>query len=74
LRSKQLADNVANALMLVTALNPVMGYDKAAQVAKKALEDAMSLEDAAVALGYLKPGEYKKYVCLEAMLAPTPQK
>lgn len=71
---KQLANNVANALMLVTALNPVIGYDKAAQVAKKALEEALSLEDAAVALGYLKPGEYQHYVCPEAMLAPALQK
>jgi fumarate hydratase class II len=71
---KQLQQNVANALMLITALNPVIGYDKAAQVAKKALEDAMSLEDAAVALGYLKPGEYQQYVRPEAMLEPTPKK
>ncbi|MEI8296347.1 MAG: lyase family protein, partial [Alphaproteobacteria bacterium] len=67
---KQLEQNVANALMLVTALNPVIGYDKAAMVAKKALEEAISLEDAAVALGYLKPGEYKRYVQAEKMLAP----
>jgi len=71
---RQLTNNVANALMLVTALNPVIGYDKAAQVAKKALAESISLEDAAVALGYLKPGEYQQYVRPEAMLAPAPQK
>jgi fumarate hydratase class II len=71
---KQLQQNVANALMLVTALNPVIGYDKAAQVAKKALGDAISLEDAAVALGYLNPGEYQKYAQASAMLTPASKK
>ena len=39
--------------MLVTALNPHIGYDKAAQVAKKAFEDKSSLKEAIVKLGYL---------------------
>lgn len=67
----QLKRNIDHSLMLVTALNPVIGYDKAAQVAKKAMADNISLEDAAVQLGFLQPGEFSKYVQPQAMLEPT---
>ena len=51
-----------NSLMLVTALNPVIGYDKAAEIAQKAFKEKMSLKDAAVSLGYLNEEEFEKYV------------
>jgi len=56
--------------MLVTALNPVIGYDKAAQVAKKALHDNMSLKDAALKLGFLDAKTFDAAVRPEKMLKP----
>ncbi|MES2142260.1 MAG: class II fumarate hydratase [Pseudomonadota bacterium] len=60
-----------NSLMLVTALNPVIGYDKAAKIAKKALEEETSLREACLALGYLTAEEFDKVVDPEKMLGPT---
>lgn len=62
--------NVANSLMLVTALNPVIGYDNAAKVAKKALHDGTSLKEAALELGLLSAEDFEKYVRLEQMIHP----
>jgi fumarate hydratase class II len=59
---KQLVQNVDRSLMLVTALNPKIGYDKAAKVAYKAYEDDISLKEACVALGYLSAKEFDKLV------------
>jgi fumarate hydratase class II len=59
---KKLELNVANALMLVTALNPIIGYDNAAKVAKKALAEDISLEQATVALGFLTPEEFQSHI------------
>jgi fumarate hydratase class II len=47
---------------LVTALNPYIGYDKAAQIAKKAHKEGTTLREAALALGYLTEEEFNKYV------------
>ncbi|HEX7970285.1 MAG TPA: class II fumarate hydratase [Stellaceae bacterium] len=58
-------------LMLVTALNPHIGYDKAAQVAKKAHAEGTSLKEAAVALGYVTPEEFDRWVRPEAMIGPS---
>lgn len=57
-----IARHLANSLMLVTALNPVIGYDKAAAVAKKALKEDLTLKEAALALGYLTAAEFDKHV------------
>lgn len=57
-----IARHVADSLMLVTALNPHIGYDKAAQIAKKAYADKSSLKEAAVTLGILTEEEFDKYV------------
>jgi fumarate hydratase class II len=57
-------------LMLVTALNPHIGYDKAAQVAKKAHKEGTTLKEAAVALGYLTPEQFDQWVRPEEMLGP----
>ena len=57
-------------LMLVTALNPHIGYDKAAQVAKKAHAEGTSLREAALALGYVTAEEFDRWVRPEAMIGP----
>jgi len=67
-RIKQLLEN---SLMLVTALNPVIGYDKAAKIAKKAFADNSSLKEAAVALGFLTAEEFDKKVRPEDMIKPN---
>lgn len=47
---------------LVTALNPYIGYDKAAQIAKKAHHEGTTLKEAALALKFLTEDEFNKYV------------
>jgi len=59
-----------NSLMLVTALNPVLGYDNAAKIAKKAHAENTTLKEAAVALGLLTEEEFDKYVRPENMVGP----
>ena len=61
---------VKNSLMLVTALNPHIGYDKAAQIAKKAHKDASSLKQAALALGYLTAEQFDQWVVAKNMTHP----
>jgi len=63
-----------SSLMLVTALNPYIGYDKAAKAAKKAHQDGTTLKEAVVALGFLKEEEFDRYVRPEKMLSPTQYK
>lgn len=67
---KTLAHYVDHSLMLVTALNPVIGYDNAAKVAKKAHAEGISLKKAAEALGLLSGEEFDKIVRAEKMLGP----
>lgn len=59
-------------LMLVTALNPHIGYDAAAKTAKKAHKENTSLKEAAIALGYLTPEQFDKWVRPEHMISPSP--
>ncbi|MEO1093177.1 MAG: class II fumarate hydratase [Pseudomonadota bacterium] len=59
-------------LMLVTALNPKIGYDNAAKVAKKAHAEGTTLKQAAMALGLLTDAEFDQWVRPENMLGPTP--
>ena len=54
----QIARHLANSLMLVTALNPIIGYDKAAQVAKKAHKEGTTLREAALELGFLTAEQF----------------
>lgn len=70
--TERLDQNVANSLMLVTALNPHIGYDKAAMVAKKALAEDISLEEAAVILGFMTSDEFRRCVVPRNMIAPYP--
>src|SRR3990167_4770862 len=58
----QVTRHVEQSLMLVTALNQHIGYDKAAQIAKKAHHEGITLKESAVALGYLTEEEFAKYV------------
>ena len=67
---EQLRRYVNESLMLVTALSPHIGYDKAAQVAKKAHAEGKTLRQVAVELGFLKGEEFDKIVRPEKMLGP----
>jgi fumarate hydratase class II len=62
--------NLKNSLMLVTALNPHIGYDNAAKVAKKAYQEHMTLKEAAVALGFLTAEKFDELVKPEKMIGP----
>lgn len=57
-----------NSLMLVTALNPYIGYDKAAAIAKKAYKEGTSLKAAALALGYVSSEDFDRWVRPEDMV------
>ena len=59
---KQIAEYVKRSLMLVTALNPVIGYDKAAKIARLAYKKGISLKEACVKLGYLSGEEFERAV------------
>jgi fumarate hydratase class II len=54
--------------MMVTALNPIIGYEKAAKIAQKAHKEDKTLKEAAIELGYLSAEEFDKYVRPEAMV------
>lgn len=60
-----------NSLMLVTALSPIIGYDKAAKIAHTALHDGTTLREAAIALGYLTGEQFDAGVKPEEMLGPN---
>jgi fumarate hydratase class II len=63
--------HLTNSLMLVTALNPHIGYDNAAKVAKKAHAENTTLKEAAVALGMLTAEEFDEKVRPEKMIGPN---
>ncbi len=63
----RLKENLERSLMLVTALNPHIGYDNAAKIAKKAHKDGTSLKEAAVALGLVTAADFDKWVDAKAM-------
>ena len=65
--------NLYNSLMLVTALNPHIGYDKSAQVAKKAFKDKSTLRQAIIELGYLSGDEFDRLIKPEKMISPNKQ-
>ncbi len=68
---ERINSNLYNSLMLVTALNPHIGYDKAAEVAKKAYQDNTSLRDAIVSLGYMSGEDFDRLVQPENMIRPA---
>ena len=65
---ERIEDLVRRSLMLVTALAPRIGYDKAAEIAKKAHHEGTTLREAALSLGYLTEGEYDEMVVPEQMV------
>jgi len=67
---EQIEHHLNNSLMLVTALNPIIGYDKAAQVAKKAHKERTSLREAALALGFLSAEQFDAAVVPSSMTHP----
>ncbi|PKL81186.1 MAG: class II fumarate hydratase [Ignavibacteriae bacterium HGW-Ignavibacteriae-4] len=68
---EKLEENVNKSLMLVTALNPHIGYDKAAKIAKNAHQKGITLKESALELEILTSEEFDKYVRPEDMLAPS---
>jgi fumarate hydratase class II len=66
----RIRQNLDNSLMLVTALNPLIGYDNAAKVAKKAHAEGSTLKEAAVGLGLLTAEEFDNAVRPESMTHP----
>ena len=68
-----IAELMGQSLMLVTALNKHIGYDKASQIAKKAHKEGTTLKEAAMALGYLTEEEFDAWVRPETMVGPSPR-
>jgi len=68
---EKIEEYLNNSLMLVTALNPHIGYDNAAKVAKKAFEDHSTLKEAAVALKLLTAEEFDQKVQPKNMIGPA---
>jgi fumarate hydratase class II len=67
---EQIDENLRESLMLVTALNPHIGYDNAAKIAKNALKKKISLRESAIELGLLTGEEFDRYVKPEEMTHP----
>ncbi len=67
---ERIREHVGRSLMLVTGLAPKLGYDKAAEIAKKAHKDGTTLKEAALALGHLTAEEFDREVRPEKMVGP----
>jgi fumarate hydratase class II len=67
---ERIGENLAKSLMLVTALNPHIGYDKAAKIAKKAYVDGSTLKAAALELGLLTAEQFDEWVKPGDMVGP----
>jgi fumarate hydratase, class II len=73
--AKRIQEHLDNSLMLVTALNPHIGYEKSAQISLKAYREELTLRDAALKLGFLTPKQFDEWVRPEEMTHPLePQK
>jgi fumarate hydratase class II len=68
---ERIGELLRNSLMLVTALNPHIGYDKAAQIAKKAHKEGTTVKAAALSLGYVTAEQFDQWVRPEAMVGKT---
>ena len=66
----RIAENLGKSLMLVTALNPHIGYDKAVQIGKMALAENITLKAAAAKLGFVAPEDFDRWVVPAAMTTP----
>jgi fumarate hydratase class II len=67
---KRISDYVERSLMLVTALSPVIGYDKASTIAHYAMDNDLTLREAALKLGYVSAAEFDQFVDPKKMVAP----
>ena len=65
-----IAGYLAQSLMTVTALSPKIGYDKAAEIAKKAHKDGSTLKEAAVGLGHVSSEDFDRFVVPKDMTHP----
>ena len=68
---RRIAELLERSLMLVTALSPHIGYDRAAEIAKKAHREGTTLREAALALGYVSAQDFDRWVRPEAMIGPS---
>ncbi len=66
----RIKESLDKTLMIVTALNPYIGYDNAAKIAKKAHKENITLKEAGIALGVLTESQYDQWINLEEMLIP----
>ena len=67
---KRIKEHLENSLMLVTALNPHIGYEKAAEISLKAYREELTLREAALKLGYLTAEEFDRWIRPEEMTHP----
>tara|TARA_B100000575_G_scaffold285478_1_gene280802 strand:- start:648 stop:2036 length:1389 start_codon:yes stop_codon:yes gene_type:complete len=67
----KIEEDLNNSLMLVTALTPIIGYDNAASIAKKALKNNTTLKHEAIKSGLISDKDYKKYVDPKKMVQPS---
>jgi fumarate hydratase class II len=67
----RITELLQRSLMLVTALAPHIGYDRAAEIAKKAHRDGGTLREAALALGYVSAADFDRWVRPESMIGPS---
>ena len=68
---QRITELLKKSLMLVTALNPYIGYDNAAKAAKKAHLEGLSLKEATVSLGLLTSEQFDEFVRPEKMIGPN---
>src|SRR5262249_48146793 len=69
--SKKIKEYVDRSLMLVTALVPVIGYDKASKIAHYAMHNDLTLKEAALKLGFVTEAEFDRVVDPAKMIAPS---
>ena len=65
---EKITENLNRSLMLVTALNPHIGYEKSAKIAKKAHQEGTTLKEAAIALGYLSAEDFDRWIVPRNMI------
>jgi fumarate hydratase class II len=69
----RIGELVQRSLMLVTALNPHIGYDKAAKIAKAAHREGRTLREAALASGWVTAEQFDAWIVPEQMVGPLPK-
>ena len=69
--AERIGELLSRSLMLVTSLSPHIGYDRAAEIAKKAHREGTTLREAALALGYVSAEDFDRWVRPELMIGPT---